>query len=62
MSVISNFRLKQVNEHITQAEEELAEFRNESQLLQGERNEKFRELKNRDAHMEHFFDTFQSNK
>ncbi len=44
-------RLEQVQERIGQAEEELAEFRNESQLLHGERSEKFRELKNRDAHM-----------
>src|SRR4051812_30270810 len=55
-------RADQMNEDIGQAEEELAEFRNESQLMEGERGEKFRELRSRDAQMESFFDTFPSSK
>uniref|UniRef100_A0A915CSI3 Uncharacterized protein n=1 Tax=Ditylenchus dipsaci TaxID=166011 RepID=A0A915CSI3_9BILA len=53
-------QLQEMNERMTQAQEELREFENEFEILAGDKSERFRELKNRDAHMESFLESFGS--
>ena len=47
-------RLQEMNERMGQCQEELQEFQNEFELLAGDKSEKFRELKGREAHMDLF--------
>lgn len=51
-------RLQEMNERISQAQEELREFYNEVELLNSDKNEKFRNLKHRDAYIESFLNDF----
>lgn len=55
-------QLQEMNEQMAQAQEELQEFQNEFELLAGDKSDRFRELKNREAHMNTFLDTFQQSK
>ncbi|KAI1727656.1 intraflagellar transport protein 74 like protein [Ditylenchus destructor] len=51
-------QLQEMNERMTQAQEELREFQNEFEILAVDKSERFRELKNRDAYMDTFLDQF----
>lgn len=48
-----------MNERISQVQEELQEFHNEVELLNSDKNEKFRNLKHRDAYIDSFLDNFE---
>lgn len=46
-------------ERIEQAQEELREFENEFEVLAGEKNEKYRELKVKERQIDEFLDSFE---
>lgn len=48
-----------MNERISQVQEELQEFYDEVELLNSEKNEKFRNLKHRDAYIDSFLNDFE---
>jgi TolA-binding protein len=45
------FRIQEINDRIRQAQEEIKEFQNEFEIMTGDKSEKFRELKAKDAQM-----------
>lgn len=48
-----------MNERIEQAQEEFREFENEFEILAGEKNEKYRELKIKERQIDEFLDSFE---
>uniref|UniRef100_A0A914C918 Uncharacterized protein n=1 Tax=Acrobeloides nanus TaxID=290746 RepID=A0A914C918_9BILA len=53
-------QIQEMSERIEQAQEELREFENDFEVLAGEKNEKYRELKLKEHQIDDFLDSFDS--
>lgn len=56
------FRIDELNDQVSLAQEELREFENEFEIIAGEKNERYRDLKIKEKQLEEFLGSFDINK